>query len=137
MVWALVEKLKTKKPKTAQEFVGMPIEYEWKEISIGEKATRDDRIMADGRPAYAWWNEIQMLRSKEPELQTAQMKIVEQMIILKIAEWATAQEFGDPLNDTILVRFKRGMLIMSKDPSLEVMKDPGKFCEVVNPKEKK
>lgn len=114
-----IEKFSTRQPRTAREFMGFPVRMEEKEITPVE----DDRIMCDGRPAYAWWNEIQMLRQREPELQRKEMQMREQMVVLRIAEWATTQ---DILSDDTILRIKR-VPISHKDPTLELLEHPEKY----------
>lgn len=122
MLKKFVEILSTKKPKTAREFVGYPVRMEEREIGPVE----DDRIMADGRPAYAWWNEIQMLRAREPELQRREMELRQKTIVLRIAEWAMSQ---DMLTCETLLRIKR-LPLMSSDPALELLQHPEKYVSV-------
>lgn len=122
-LWKFVEKFKSTPPKTARELMGFPIELEWKEVG----PSQDDRIMADGRPAYAWWNEIQMLRSREPQLRKKEVELREQFRILRIANWAFAQEV---FSDDILLRIKRLPLAMNRNPEQELLERPAKYISV-------
>lgn len=122
MLKKLVEVFSNKKPETAREFAGFPIRMEEREIS----AVQDDRIMADGRPAYAWWNEIQMLRQREPELQRRETVLRGKTILLRIAEWAATQ---DILTGDTLLRIKQSP-ITSSDPALELLEHPEKYVSV-------
>jgi hypothetical protein len=117
-----VEIFSNKQPTTARELMGFPIRLEEREIS----AVEDDRIMADGRPAYAWWNEIQMLRQREPEIQRREMALREKMIVLHIAEWAMVKDF---LTGDTLLRIKQ-LPLMAKDPALELLEHPEKYVTV-------
>jgi hypothetical protein len=125
-MWKFVEKLSAKIPQTARELMGFPIEYEWKYVPTPIAAIQDDRIMADGRPAHAWWAELEMLRRREPELQKREQGLVTQMVALRIAEWATTQEF--PSGDT-LVRFRWDRICL--DPAIAFMEHPENYCELV------
>jgi hypothetical protein len=118
----LVEVFSGKKPTTAREFVGFPIQLEERYITPVE----DDRIMADGRPAYAWWNEIQMLRQRESELHKRDMDTRKRIIALRIAEWAVER---DILTDDTLIRIKR-LPLTAKDPLLDLMEHPEKYVTV-------
>jgi hypothetical protein len=93
-----------------------------------EHAIHDSRIMFDGRPAYAWWNEIQMLRAREPKVQQTEKTLLDKMKILKIVEWAYTQP--DVLSNDIVVRIKTDYF-GTNDPHLEFLKDPGKFCTLI------
>ncbi len=121
-MWKLVEKFSAKKPKTARELMGFPIRLEWKEVGPIE----DDRIMADGRPAHAWWCEIEMLRAREPELQKREAALRERFRVLRIAEWIFTQ---DPIADEVILRIKRLPLSMERDPERELLEHPEKFCK--------
>lgn len=35
--------------------------------TVDNLAAQDHRIMADGRPAWAWWKELQLLRKERQE----------------------------------------------------------------------
>ena len=107
-------------PRTARHFVGYPIHVERKEIS----AVEDDRIMADGRPAYAWWNEIQILRRREPELQRKEIALQEKIIVLRIAEWAVKEDMLQT-GDTFL-RIRQRPLTVS-EPALELLQHPERY----------
>lgn len=122
-IWKFVEKLKTKPPKTAREFMGFPVELEWKEVG----PTQDDRIMADGRPAYAWWNEIQMLRAREPQLQKKELELRGQFRVLRIAHWAFASEV---ISDDILLRIKRLPMTLATNSENELLEHPEKYVSV-------
>jgi hypothetical protein len=128
-MWKFVERLKNREPRTAREFAGFPIEYDWKEVPISIAAIQDDRIMADGRPAHAWWAEIQMLRQREPDLRKREADMTSQMIALRIAKWAITQEL--PSGDT-LIRYRWDRICL--DPAAKFMENPGKYCEIVPPK---
>ena len=92
------------------------------------KAIADTRIMADGRPAYAWWNEIQMLRAKEPELSATEQRLKEQFILLKICEWAFSQ---DLVSGDILIRVRRDFtLTTERHPEMELVNHPEKYCSI-------
>lgn len=43
-----------------------------------DSIVQDERIMADGRPAHAWWSEIQILRSEKANMteQTARANAI-------------------------------------------------------------
>lgn len=119
----LMEIFSTKQPRTAREFAGFPIRYEEREIS----PTEDDRIMADGRPVYAWWNEIQSLRQREPELRQREKDLQGKMILLRIAEWAYSR---DMLTGDTLLRIKQ-VSLMNSDPVSELLNHPEKYVEKI------
>ena len=123
MIWKLVEKFKNRPPKTAREVAGFPIEMEFKQVG----PEQDDRIMADGRPAHAWWYEIQMLRRREPDLQKKEKDLREQFRILRIAEWAFYPEI---ISDDVLLRIKRLPLALNKNPETELLEHPEKYISV-------
>jgi hypothetical protein len=125
-IWKFVEKMKTKPPKTAREFMGFPVELEWKEVS----PCQDDRIMADGRPAYCWWNEIQMLRAQAPSLEEKQRRLWKEFQVLRIAKWVFMQ---DAITGEVLIRIKRLPLEMAKDLSRELTEHPENFCSIEKP----
>lgn len=118
----LMEVISSKLPKTAREFMGFPIHLEEREIHPVE----DDRIMCDGRPAYAWWNEIQMLRSREPELQKQEMAFREKAILLRITDWCYSRDMLS--NDTFL-RIRQTPLT-ALDPIAELLNNPEKYITV-------
>ena len=127
-VWAMIEKVKDYAwPKSARHFVGMPIEYEYKEVDVGIAALQDERVMVDGRPAYAWWNEIQMLRARESKLQEMEAQLRKQYQILGIAKWARAK---DILSDDLFIRVKIDRLLMERNPESALANHPEKFCEL-------
>lgn len=99
----LVEKERHFIPQTARQLMGFPVEYEWKEVDAELAATMDDRIMADGRPAHAWWAELQDLRHKAPQLEKDRSELNDQFSVLRVAKWAYAR---DPLSSDVLVRVK-------------------------------
>jgi hypothetical protein len=122
-IWKFVEKLKNRPPKTAREFAGFPEELEWKEVG----PTQDDRVMADGRPAWAWWNEIQALRAQGPTLQKQAADLREQYRVLRLAEWAFMQ---DAVSGEVLLRIKRLPLCLAQDPETEILNHPEKYCSI-------
>lgn len=126
-LWKFVEKFKAGTPKTARELVGFPVELEWKKVG----PSQDDRIMADGRPAYAWWNEIQLLRAQGPNLEKQAADLREQFRILRIASWAYAQEV---FSDDILLRIKRLPMILNSNPEQELLEHPEKYISIESAK---
>jgi len=56
---------------------------------IERAALADDTIMADGRPAFAWWNEIQMARQREPALERQARSVRDKAAILGCKEIRT------------------------------------------------
>lgn len=121
-IWKFVEKFKAGPPKTAREFMGFPTKLEWKEVG----PSQDDRIMADGRPAYAWWAEIEMLRAREPQVQRKELELLERFKVLRIAEWAFLQ---DATTDDVILRIKR--LPLTRDnPMRELTEHPEKYCSI-------
>ena len=89
------------------------------------RAVQDDRIMADGRPAHAWWYELEMLRAQQPTIDSANRKLREQMIALRIIQWAIQH---DVTSDDLLIRVKRGPLTTERHPDQELMEHPENFC---------
>ena len=87
----------------------------------------DDRIMSDGRPAHAWWCELEMLRNREPEFDKTRARMREQMIILRIADWAIQR---DPNTDDFLLRIRRDLTSAKIDPAQELMNNPGKYVSI-------
>lgn len=130
-MWAFVEKIKKgKQNDSARHRAGFPIAYEWKDVPVGQVAVQDERVMADGRPAYAWWNEIQMLRKEiadsNASLESNWVKIQDAMAVARIAKWAITR---DVLSHDILVRIK-----FTLDLTPEALSaDPGKFCSLIPP----
>lgn len=123
-MWKFIEKLRKGNSRdSARHFAGFPIEYEWKNVPTDIAAVQDERVMADGRPAYAWWNEILMLRREIAESKQVNANLREQFTILRVAKWAMAQ---DAMNGDILVRIKRSLDLTPE--ALE--RDPGKFCRI-------
>jgi len=123
-MWMFVEKIKNLgKNPSARHLMGFPVELEWKDVPTAEAAVQDDRIMADGRPAYAWWNEIQMLRREKEQSQKDTISLQDQFIVLKIAKWFRMQ---DVLTNDVIIRIK-----FSMDLTPEALaNDPGKFCSI-------
>ncbi len=68
------------------------------------KAIQDERIMADGRPAFAWANEIAMLRAENERLKSSeQVKgLQDWMAALHIAQIAYNQRPWDRGIDIVL-----------------------------------
>lgn len=95
-------------------------------------AIQDDRIMADGRPAFAWWNEIQMLRQREPAIQKREMALAEKFTVLRIAEWAIMPLMTIDGNDDLIIRVRRSPLILSKIGASDLAEHPEKYCEVMS-----
>ena len=132
MTWKLIEKLPEKMSRTAREFMGFPVVYEVKDIPMPQAAIMDDTIMADGRPAHAWWCELEMLRKREPELQRKEMVLAEKFATLRIIEWAVAPICGPGMiDDVLLIKVKRAPLMMSKVGMGDLFEHPEKYCEVL------
>ena len=89
--------------------------------------SEDERIMSDGRPAYAWWNELTMLRSRDKQLYAREQEIMEKLKVLRIAEWAFAK---DCLSGDVIVRIRQLPLVLSKAPMAEFIEHPEDFCEI-------
>lgn len=119
-----MEIFSSKPPKTAREFAGLPIRFEEREVT----PTEDERIMFDGRPAYAWWNEIQMLRDREPQLREREQRLKELTIVLRIAEWAMQRNI---VTDDVLLRIKL-LPLAHGDPIAELLNHPEKYVSVVS-----
>lgn len=70
-----------------------------------------ETIMPDGRPFFAWENEIAMLQRREPNLKKRKKELSDLMKILKVVEIEIHEErkTGD-----ILIRFKRND-VLKKD----------------------
>jgi hypothetical protein len=135
-MWKFVEKLKPAgwKPKNTRQLMGFPIEYEWKEVSVDTAAVQDDRIMADGRPAYAWWNEIQMLRDKESMLQKKEKELLDQAFVLRLAKWAYTQNPMLAEYDLVLY-VNRWKAAFAYDPTVEIVAHPEEYVRVEKGKE--
>jgi hypothetical protein len=92
-------------------------------------AEHDDRVMADGRPAFSWWNEIQMLRKKDEDLKEAARHLKEAAAALGVAGWAITR---DPNTLDLLIRVRRGV-ILETDPLHTLATNPEKYCTVEAP----
>lgn len=88
------------RPKTARDFAGFPAELEWREL---KSPMEDDRIMFDGRPAYAWWCELESLRRQAPEQEKAWQRLWDGFRMLRIAEWVASHDYN---TFDVLIRFK-------------------------------
>ena len=93
------------------------------------QATQDERIMADGRPAYAWWNEIQMLRREHERLEPARLNLQDQFILLKIARWAVHEE---PWSRCICIRLDRDEALLAEGKDA-LLNNPEKYCTIEHP----
>ncbi len=69
----------------------------------------DERIMTDGRPAYAWHNEIQMLRREVAELKSSeryeQLQTLER--VLGVVRWQIERSPAE-MADVLTVKFTDG-----------------------------
>lgn len=63
----------------------------------------DETIMPDGRPFFAWRNELEMLRSEVQALKPAQDRVSDQMRLLNIARIESIQE---PWSGDLVIRFR-------------------------------
>ena len=79
----------------------------------------DMTIMPDGRPFFAWRNELEMLRNQASSLETRQKETYHMMQLLKIASIEQQQE---PWTGDILVRFRMIDSIMDLSPDAKYRK---------------
>lgn len=106
------------KPKTARQFAGFPVELEWREL---KSPCEDDRIMFDGRPAYAWWAEIEDYRRQQPQREKAWRELAERFRILRIAEWVIAHDYN---TFDVLIRFKQSITANPDDIEGQLSVEP-------------
>ena len=71
-------------------------------------ATQDDTIMADGRPAYAWWNEIQMIRKSEQDIGQERKRLYELYALLSVEE---IQSSIDQATDSVMIKIKKSRIV--------------------------
>lgn len=108
-----------------RNFFGFPIKIEPHEYT---DPIHDERKMRDGRPAYAWHNEIQMLRKENRELKESAFKLREQFAVLRIAEWAI---FREPVGENLHITIKRWPLVTAQgDPMAELVNNLDKYATV-------
>ncbi len=83
----------------------------------------DETIMPDGRPFFAWKNELTMLRAGEPRIAKANKRLTDLFKLFRIIEfrWNEIPATGD---FNILIR--RSDVIMNKDFQYH----PEKYCEI-------
>ena len=92
--------------------------------SLEVKAVHDERVMADGRPAFAWWNEIQMLRA-EKRRDSEQVEFNKRLgRILRVVEFKT---WNDIEGDIHMVLTRHSLL----HPDATMF--PEKYLELHNP----
>lgn len=84
-------------------------------VSMEEEAAHDERIMADGRPAFAWWNEIQMLRAEKAIVDSSASDLKDMMALLRIAE---CQVTDNRLNGDLIITLTRLERIAAKSTTL-------------------
>ena len=87
----------------------------------------DEQIMSDGRPAYAWWNEIQMLRSQARRVAENNKRADAMFKVLGVVRWAVEQH-SPTLSTDIHVRVKDMALL--QDSWDEVLKRAELITEV-------
>ena len=88
-----------------------------------EKST----IMPDGRPLYAWENELKMLRSQEGLYLSANKRMEEVAITLKIAKIYFEKR---PNHNSIIIRIDRFGLLQP-----DFKRYPEKYCQVITEEE--
>ena len=64
---------------------------------------QDERIMCDGRPAFAWWNEIQMLRADRARVDKLTNELLDMNALLHIAKI----ELGEDHNKDMIITISR------------------------------
>ena len=77
--------------------------------------------MADGRPAFAWWNEIQMLRHQAAEKDQALFRFREMQVVLRIAQVLSPDSLD------VLIRIKPRLDVRPDD----LWQHPEKYAEIV------
>ena len=80
------------------------------------RAIQDDRIMADGRPAHAWFMELERLRKVEQELAQDRREInglMRLMRIIKVNRWDSV------VDGNMHIVVERNMAAIAKGDPLE------------------
>lgn len=88
-----------------------------------EKST----IMPDGRPLYAWENELKMLRGQEDLYSSAMKRMEEVAITLRIAKIYFQKR---PMHSSVIIRIDRFGL---SQPDFK--RYPEKYCQVITEEE--
>lgn len=97
------------------------------DAEIAQAAIQDERVMVDGRPAFAWWNELQRLRMEAREAKELSGQCQALMRVLKVATvvWDTDPRFGD-----IHIKVSQKDLMLMDDP----VRDIEKAMQIINQK---
>lgn len=95
----------------------------------------DERIMADGRPAHAWWAEITMLKQRLESKSDERTKALEDKLVEKFQLWKILEYHKWPEVHTgdLLIRIKRTEMYLDTAPLH--MQHPENWVELVEPKE--
>ncbi len=81
-----------------------------------EEAVYDERVMFDGRPAFAWHSEIQMLRREVAELKSSEQHERQQALqkVLGIVAWQIERSPAE-MADVLTVKFTDGAYLDGLD----------------------
>lgn len=71
--------------------------------------------MPDGRPFFAWRNELEYLRSKERGVETRSRELHRMMELCNIAR---IEQENDPVTNDIVVRFSMRDFVKDSNPDL-------------------
>lgn len=70
----------------------------------------DETIMPDGRPLFAWSNEIEMLRAREDDVRRAKEDFERRMKVLNVVEM---QWFDDCRKSEMVIRIKFADMVVA------------------------
>ncbi len=84
----------------------------------------DNTIMPDGRPFFAWKNEIAMIRGKEISLDEERKRLKELFRIFRVLEMKKEEL---PESGHIIIKIARSDIALNKDFKYY----PEKYCEII------
>lgn len=71
---------------------------------MSREPEHDERIMSDGRPAFAWWNEIQMLRADKARVDNLTNELQDALALLGIVNIALYQDIDQNITITLTAK---------------------------------
>ena len=72
----------------------------------------EETIMPDGRPLFAWKNELAMLRAKESYVKDAELRLAVQMKLMHIA---SIEHTNEPWSGDMIFRLRRMDMVLAND----------------------
>jgi hypothetical protein len=82
---------------------------------VSEEPVHDERIMCDGRPAFAWWNEIQMLRADKARVDNLTQELLDMQALTGIVRTYLEEH---PNTGDLVIRLSRLERIEARSTTL-------------------